>query len=182
MLEPNTSNPSHPFKQTTKKHNSETQPSHAVKHAPPSSWIKRTCPNPRKLVENFPVRTAQAAPTGPGQDHSKQSTHRPEARPRPRARLQARHRRIPRPTPISRRSQAQAQEAQPRPRPSPDPGPGPDQTLPKSSHSRRRPKVAKLYKELIRKCDSFEWVTELNFQGLDPRASLETPRGGQSRL
>ena len=73
----------------------------------------------------------------------------PRPRDAPRARPRARHRRIHRPTPRSRRSQAQAQEPQPRPRPSPDPdpdpGPDPGQTFPKSSHSRREPKVAKLY-------------------------------------
>ena len=60
---------------------------------------------------------------------------------------------------------------------------GVGQTLPKSSHSRRRPKVAKLYKELIRKCDSFERVTEFNFQGLAPGGFPgDSPRGGQSKL
>ena len=56
------------------------------------------------------------------------------------------------------------------------------QTLPKSSHSRRRPKVAKLYKELIKKCESFERVTELDFQGLDPSGWPGDPQGSQSRL
>ena len=69
----------------------------------------------------------------------------PRPRDAPRARPRARHRRIHRPTPRSRRSQAQAQEPQPRPRPSPDPDPDPGQTFPKSSHSRREPKVTKLY-------------------------------------
>ena len=69
----------------------------------------------------------------------------PRPRDAPRARPRARHRRIHRPTPRSRRSQAQAQEPQPRPRPSPDPDPDPGQTFPKSSHSRREPKVAKSY-------------------------------------
>ena len=159
-----------------------------MKHSPPSLWIKKNCSNSRKLVKNFPLRTTQAAPTGRGQGHSKQSKHRAKARPRPIARPRARHRRIHRPTPRSRGSQAPAQEAQPRPRPSPGPDPGPvpgpdpGQTLPKSSHSRRRPKVAKLYKELIRKCDSFERVAELDFQGLDPSGWPGDPRRSQSRL
>ena len=67
-----------------------------MKHSPPSLWITRTCPNQRKLVENFHVRTTQAAPTGPDQGRSKH--RRPqqaeeaqaEARPSPRARPRAR--------------------------------------------------------------------------------------------
>ena len=42
--------------------------------------------------------------------------------------------------------------------------------------------MAKLYKELIRKCDSFERVTELDFQGLDPSGWPGDPQGSQSRL
>ena len=61
-------------------------------------------------------------------------------------------------------------------------GPDPRQTLPKYSHGRRRPEVAKLYKELIKKCDSFEMVTELDSQGLDPSGWPGDAQGSQSRL
>ena len=51
------------------------------------------------------------------------------------------------------------------------------QTLPKTSHSRRRPKVAKLYKELNRKCESFERVPKWDFQGLEPGGQAGHPQG-----
>ena len=51
------------------------------------------------------------------------------------------------------------------------------QTLPKTSHSRQRPKVAKLYKELNRKCESFERVPKWDFQGLEPGGQAGHPQG-----
>ena len=51
------------------------------------------------------------------------------------------------------------------------------QTLPKTSHSRQRPKVAKLYKELNRKCESFERVPKWDFQGLEPGGQDGHPQG-----
>ena len=51
------------------------------------------------------------------------------------------------------------------------------QTLPKTSHSRQRPKVAKLYKELNRKCESFERVPKWDFQGLGPGGQAGHPQG-----
>ena len=42
--------------------------------------------------------------------------------------------------------------------------------------------MAKLYKELIKKCDSFVRVAELDFQGPDPSGWPGHPQGGQSNL
>ena len=107
MLEPRPPNPSHPFKQKNEHQNSETQPDHAVKRSPPSLWITRNCPNQRKLVENFQVRTTQAAPTGPDQGRSKH--RRPQQAEEAQGRGQA-----------QTQSQAQSQDAYP----SQPPGPG----------------------------------------------------------
>ena len=93
----------------TKKQNptfSDT-PSRAVKYPLPSLCITRTCPNQRKLVENFHVRTTQAAPTGPDQGRSKH--RRPQQAEEAQGRGQA-----------QTQSQAQSQDAYP----SQPPGPG----------------------------------------------------------
>ena len=78
-----------------------------MKDSPPSLCITRTCPNQRKLVENFHVRTTQAAPTGPDQGRSKH--RRPQQAEEAQGRGQA-----------QTQSQAQSQDAYP----SQPPGPG----------------------------------------------------------
>ena len=90
--------------------------SHVVKYPLPSLCITRTCPNQRKLVENFHVRTTQAAPTGPDQGRSKH--RRPQQAEEAQGRGQA-----------QTQSQAQSQDAYPRQPPGPgggDPEPDPE--------------------------------------------------------
>ena len=77
-----------------------------MKDPPPSLCITRTCPNQRKLVENFHVRTTQAAPTGPDQGRSKH--RRPQQAEEAQGRGQA-----------QTQSQAQSQDAYPRQPPGP---------------------------------------------------------------
>ena len=68
------------------------------------------------------------------------------------------------------------------PRPRPRLQQGGAQTLPKWSHSRRSRNVSALYKEHIGKCNSLGRLQNWIFKAWGQAASLDPPRGGQSRV